>query len=81
LDKINLYSSLGAKKMLTRKSGKSQLVVTLGLPFNFFKYNVLERNFLNGYSGFAWSVLSTLYHFLKYLKLKELQNKNNISFP
>jgi glycosyltransferase involved in cell wall biosynthesis len=71
--KINLYSSLGARKLLERKSSKSKLIVLLSIPFNFFKYYVLERNFLNGYKGLAWSAVNTFYHFLKYLKLEELK--------
>jgi glycosyltransferase involved in cell wall biosynthesis len=75
INKINLYSSLGAKKLLHKKSTKSRTLVVLSIPFNFFKYYIIDRNFLNGYRGFAWSVLNTCYHFIKYLKLEELRNK------
>ncbi|MFL5810295.1 MAG: hypothetical protein ACJ749_12290, partial [Flavisolibacter sp.] len=75
LNKINLYSTLGAKKLLNKKSTKSKPLVVLSMPFNFFKYYFIDRNFLNGYRGFAWAVLNTSYHFIKYLKLEELRNK------
>jgi glycosyltransferase involved in cell wall biosynthesis len=75
LVKINLYSSFGAQKLYEKKRNKSKLVVALAIPFNFIKYYILDRNFLNGYGGFAWSVLNCFYHFLKYLKLYELQQQ------
>jgi glycosyltransferase involved in cell wall biosynthesis len=76
LKKIDLYSTLGAKKLLHKKNTKSKLVVILAIPFNFFKYYILDRNFLNGFQGFSWSVLNSLYHFIKYLKLQELKEQH-----
>ena len=75
LSKINLYSSLGARKMADRNRSKNKIVVALALPFNFFRYYIIDRNFMNGYRGFAWAVLNTCYHFLKYLKLDEIKQK------
>lgn len=73
LKKIDLYSTLGAKQLIHKNPSKSKLMVTLGLPFNFFKYYILDRNFLNGYQGLAWAIFHSLYHFVKYLKLEELR--------
>jgi glycosyltransferase involved in cell wall biosynthesis len=75
INKINLYSSLGAKKLLNKKSKKNKAVVALGIPFNFFKYYVIDLNLQNGYRGFAWAVFNSFYHFVKYLKLSELKEK------
>jgi len=72
LKKIDLYSSLSAKKMSERKAGKNKLIIVLGIPFNFCKYYFFDANFLNGYRGFTWAVLNSLYHFIKYLKYDEL---------
>ncbi len=71
LQKINLYSSLGAKKLLLKKKPKNKFIIILGLPFNFLRYYILDRNFLNGFHGFTWSVFNAFYHFLKYTKLLE----------
>ena len=73
VSKINLYSSLGSKKLLENSSDKGKALVILAIPFNFFKYYVVDRNFLNGYRGFVWAVFNTFYHFVKYLKLSELK--------
>ena len=75
LKKIDLYSGLSAKKLLAKKKQKSRFIIILGLPFNFLKYYIIDRNFLNGYQGFAWAVLNSLYHFVKYLKLEEMRSK------
>lgn len=75
LKKIDLYSSLSAKKMLSKKH-KNKAIIALSLPFNFFKYYLIDRNFLNGYQGFAWSVLNSIYHFVKYLKVEELRSSS-----
>ena len=76
LKKIDLYSSLSAKKILSKKHNKSKAIIALSLPFNFFKYYLIDRNFLNGYQGFAWSVLNSIYHFVKYLKVEELRRSS-----
>ena len=76
LKKIDLYSGLSAKKMLSKKHCKNKAVIALGIPFNFFKYYLIDRNFLNGYQGFAWAVLNSIYHFVKYLKVEELKRKS-----
>lgn len=73
LQKINLYSSLGARKLLNKNKSKNKYVLALCIPFNFFKYYILDRNFLNGFNGFAWSVFNAFYHFMKYVKLYELK--------
>ena len=73
ISKINLYSSLGSKKLLEKKSTKGKTLVILAIPFNFFKYYIIDRNFMNGYRGFVWAVFNTFYHFVKYLKLAELK--------
>lgn len=81
LKKIDLYSGLSAQKLATKKNSKNKAVIVLGIPFNFFKYYFVDRNFLNGYQGFAWAVLNCLYHFIKYLKLDELKAKGFLPKP
>jgi glycosyltransferase involved in cell wall biosynthesis len=77
LSKINLYSSLGSKKLLEKGASKGKALTILAIPFNFFKYYIIDRNFLNGYRGFVWAVFNTFYHFVKYLKLSELKKARN----
>jgi glycosyltransferase involved in cell wall biosynthesis len=71
-EKFNRYSSLAAEIAYTKGKRRSVIAVLFALPVNFLKYYLLERNFLNGWSGFYWSVFSSFYHFTKYIKLREL---------
>lgn len=73
IEKLNRYSTLSAEISYRKGKNKSALAVLFGLPFNFFKYYVMERNCLNGMKGFYWSAFAAYYHFLKYVKLKELK--------
>ena len=74
LEKSNRYSTYSAEMAFNKGKDKPMAVVLLGLPFNFIKYYVLERNCLNGIKGFYWSVFSSYYHFAKHVKLKELRD-------
>ena len=76
LKKIDLYSHLSAEKIVAKKHKKNKAIIALSLPFNFFKYYLIDRNFLNGYQGFAWAVLNSIYHFVKYLKVEELRRNS-----
>lgn len=73
LEKSNRYSTYSAEMAFSKGKDKPNVVVLLGLPFNFMKYYLLEGNFLNGMKGFYWSVFSSYYHFAKHVKVKELQ--------
>jgi hypothetical protein len=63
------------------KKGKKKSVaaIVLAVPVNFLKYYLIERNFLNGLNGFYWSVFNSFYHFAKYIKLRELRQRNPVS--
>jgi glycosyltransferase involved in cell wall biosynthesis len=76
LEKLNRYSTYSAEMAFKKGKNKSLLAVLLAIPYNFFKYYLLERNFMNGSKGFYWSVFSAWYHFAKYLKIKELNQTN-----
>jgi len=72
MEKQGRYTSYSAEMAYAKGRNKSVLSVLFSLPFYFVKYYVLERNFLNGGKGFYWSALSAYSHFIKYLKIKEL---------
>lgn len=71
-EKCERYSSLSACEAVKKGKKKSILAVLMALPYYFFRYYFLERNFLNGLEGFYWSALNAQYHFLKYVKIREL---------
>lgn len=75
LEKNNRYSTISAEMAFSKGKKKNLFVILLALPFNFFKYYILERNLLNGLKGFYWSTLLSFYHFFKYVKLNELHRQ------
>jgi len=72
MDKSNRYSTYSATMSYRKGKNKSVAAIVFGLPFNFLKYYILEKNFLNGLKGFYWAAFSTWYHFAKYVKLREM---------
>lgn len=78
LEKFNRYSSYSAEMAFKKGKKKSMAALLIAIPYNFFKYYILERNFLNGPKGLYWSILSAYYHFAKYLKINELQQKTQL---
>lgn len=74
LEKVRNYTSLGAQKY--KEAGKEfRLWHHAVLPLDFVRKYFLRLGFLDGQAGFVWCALSAFHHWLKYLKLKEIQEK------
>jgi glycosyltransferase involved in cell wall biosynthesis len=71
-DKFNRYSSYGAEMSYEKGKKRSLALIVCAVPLNFLKYYFIELNFLNGLSGFYWSVFNAFYHFVKYIKTREM---------
>lgn len=71
-EKCGRYTSFSARQAVSKGRTRSVFAVLSALPFYFVRYYFINRNFLNGIQGFYWSVLSAYYHFLKYVKIREL---------
>jgi hypothetical protein len=70
-DKINEYSSRGARDYIDR-GGKHPLLCTIfHPPFRFLRMYALQRGFLDGLNGFLLCLLSSYSVFLKYAKAWE----------
>jgi glycosyltransferase involved in cell wall biosynthesis len=74
-EKMNRYTTAGARDLNGRGRRASLGQVVLRLPLTFLKEYVLKRNLMNGYPGFVWSLFSAFYPVVKYAKLHELQQK------
>ena len=71
------YAMLSGE-LLNEKNKKSNIFkIIIKFPFDFFRYYILQRNFLNGYAGFTWSMFAAFSNYLKYAKLKELADNNS----
>lgn len=71
-DKFNKFSTLGAKASFDIGKKRSLLLTIFSIPLYFIRYYFIEMNFLNGSKGFYWSMFSAYYHFVKYIKIREL---------
>jgi len=72
--KLNKYSSYSAEMAFRQGKHRSLISVIFAIPVNFIKYYFVERNIFNGPNGFYWSVLHAVYHFLKYMKIREMHS-------
>lgn len=74
--KINKYTDMAARSMATRKKvGYFKIMVN---PFwKFIRNYFVKKGFLDGSQGFVISVFTAFETFLKYVKIKQLQNTKN----
>jgi glycosyltransferase involved in cell wall biosynthesis len=74
IQRVDRYSTLAAREM--RKEGRRFRYTDLFLrpPFTFMQMYLIRAGFLEGYFGVLLSILYSFYTFVKYSKLKELQN-------
>ncbi|PHX61960.1 MAG: glycosyl transferase [Flavobacteriales bacterium] len=71
------YAMLSGELLYEKNKKSSILKIIIKFPFDFFRYYVLQRNFLNGYAGFTWSMFAAFSNYLKYARLKELDDNNS----
>ena len=72
-EKFNIYTSLSAERLQNNstKKKKNRFIIFICLPFTFLKHYIIRGNILNGFAGFVWSMLSSFYQFVKYVKSRE----------
>lgn len=76
-EKFNHFTSLSVEDAIRNKKKASKIQILVKFPAGFIIYYFLQRNILNGFPGFVWSVISAYYKFVKYLKLYEALNVRN----
>ena len=74
--KFNEYTSLMARQMYDDGRQTNAIAIAVRPPWVFFQYYFLRRNFLNGFAGFAYSLLTAYYKTVKYLKLYEMRSRD-----
>lgn len=69
LTKMNRYTTLSAER-LRGTCGRLRAVFFAAMfPVKFVQFYILHLNFLNGWEGFCWSILSTAAYFIKFVKV------------
>jgi glycosyltransferase involved in cell wall biosynthesis len=71
VQRLNRYSSLGAKELLKEGRSASLPALLFRPAFTFFKMFVLQRGFLDGTLGLKLAGLYSMYTFVKYVKAWE----------
>ncbi len=74
--KLNCYTSLAAIN-LNNKGKKYYFWQFFLSPWVFFQKYFLKLGFFDGWAGFLWAILSSIYVFIKYLKLWELRKSGS----
>lgn len=75
IEKANRFSSIAAFEYFKLGKKTTTLKMITHMVWRFFKAYILKRGFLDGYNGFAISSLSAYTSFLKYLKLRQLNEE------
>ena len=69
------YALLNADKYFRQGRKASFFKTTFSPAFTFINYYLLKLGFLDGHAGFICAKMTARYTYLKYARLKELQNK------
>ena len=69
------YALLNADKYFRQGRKASFFKTTFSPTFTFINYYLLKLGFLDGHAGFICAKMTARYTYLKYARLKELQNK------
>lgn len=70
------YALLSGELFFENNKKASLFKISIKFPFEFIRVYFIQRNFLNGYEGFIWSMFAAFASFLKYANLRDLQKTN-----
>ncbi|MDD5687075.1 MAG: glycosyltransferase family 2 protein [Elusimicrobia bacterium] len=73
-ERFNRYTTLDSKKRFS-ENRKFHFWYYIQPVFRFFNMYFLRLGFLDGIQGLDWAIFSSFYTFVKFQKLKELQNE------
>ncbi len=72
--KMFRYAMLNAEKYQQQGKKSSFFRIRIAPGLSFFNYFILKRGFLDGYAGYLCARMTSWYTFLKYARLRELNN-------
>ncbi|MEW6457409.1 MAG: glycosyltransferase family 2 protein [Acidobacteriota bacterium] len=79
--RINSYSSLSAQKMFEERKKSNIILALFSIPLTFIRFYLLRGGIFDGIQGLIISILSSVYIFLKYVKLWEMNRTKNDKSP
>jgi glycosyltransferase involved in cell wall biosynthesis len=76
LKQVNYFTDITSKEAYTRRKRSNLFLILFSPLIKFLKSYFFQLGFMDGYHGFVISVISAHATFLKYVKVKELQERN-----
>lgn len=76
--KMTKYAMLNAQKYFERNKRTSWLKLRFSAHFSFFSNYILKGGFMDGYAGYVCAKITAYYTFMKYARLKELNDSNKL---
>ena len=73
--KTNTYSTIAAQEALRKGTKHSTFKIVVNPIFTFVKKFIFQLGFLDGYNGFLIASMAAYGKFLKYSKLREMENQ------
>lgn len=77
LEKINRYTTLEQDRFVEKRIRFSFLKLFFRPIYEFLKIYILKKGFLDGSTGFIFSILHAQYKFIQHAKLYEMEYKKN----
>jgi glycosyltransferase involved in cell wall biosynthesis len=77
-EKMVRYALLNAEKYARQGKRSSWIKIYLAPLFAFLKYYIFKLGFLDGSAGFICARMTSYYTFVKYARLRELENSNKL---
>lgn len=77
IEKLDKYTGKAAMEMYGRGKRRATWILILSFPFYLFKNLILQGNWMNGYAGWLWALLSSVYPIIKYSRLMELHGQSD----
>ncbi len=78
IEKINTYTTLGAKELYKKRENHFLVKMIFGPPINFILNYFIRLGFLDGVHGFVLSSFAAHESFVKYAKLWEIEKKEKM---
>lgn len=79
LKQVEKFTKISSQELFDKGYCPSNFKIAISAPVKFFRDYFLKLGFLDGYTGFRISLISSFATFLKYARVRELHNlhKNN----
>jgi glycosyltransferase involved in cell wall biosynthesis len=75
-EKFNAYTTASAQTLFEKNRNAAVFHTVVRFPLTFIKIYLIKGCVLDGFAGFVWSLLSSMYPVVKFIKLYELLQRD-----